>query len=501
MIRTLIQFSTGNKAHAAAYTAALEGLEANIHQLPQWENPVLFEGADYPGMWLEGGPHESLLYGAIDAQVAVDGHRIFFANQEEDGFIPSYFLQDLTGRGQIQSVVPLALTSLGVFDLTDDWDFLEEAYSACGRYDAWLRRYRDTRGTGLCEAFCEYDTGHDRSPRMAGLPHFCPDKDARNCPDLAIAPFLAPDMSSMVYGGRRALASMARLLGRHDEAVIWDERAETIRQALFRYCYDEADICFYDLNAKNEFVKVRGDAMLRVLSDRVLEPALFEKFYNANVANPARFWTPYPLPSVSIDDPAFDRAMGQNTWGGPSQALQAIRAPLWLDHYGKSAALAHLMRQWLEALSRAGVFRQQLNPWTGEVLEGGDGYSPALLAMTDFTARLHGVRYEGGLLHWGCEAPGGSSSGEFAAQTKFGAAKICHDNETSVLYLNDQEVLVVQGACRIATDSEGAPVSLTGTASEAVTVTVSEPGRVSREIWLEPNAVIDLSENKKCSVK
>jgi len=59
--------------------------------------------------------------------------------------------------------------------------------------------------------FCEYDSGHDNGPRFAhGLPKECPDGDARRCPDFPGLPFLAPDLSATVYGGRIALGKMGQ---------------------------------------------------------------------------------------------------------------------------------------------------------------------------------------------------------------------------------------------------------------------------------------------------
>ncbi len=80
-------------------------------------------------------------------------------------------------------VVPIAATAWELAGITGDDVFLVRAYAACARWDEWLRRHRDTRGTGLCEMFCEYDTGHDNSPRCKGMPHACPGQDAAVCPD------------------------------------------------------------------------------------------------------------------------------------------------------------------------------------------------------------------------------------------------------------------------------------------------------------------------------
>ena len=154
---------------------------------------------------------------------------IFFALQKEDGQIPCWARTTAIGFAQIQMVVPIAATAWELAQQTGDSELLEKAYSGSARWDAWLRRYRDTRHTGLCEGFCTWDTGHDNSPRWAGMPNRCPDGDARKCPDAPGLPRLCPDLSATVYGGRVALAAMARALGKNSEADHWLADADAIQ--------------------------------------------------------------------------------------------------------------------------------------------------------------------------------------------------------------------------------------------------------------------------------
>jgi len=43
------------------WDAALEVLAGNVRHVPRYDRPVLFEGAVYPGIWQECGPHEGLV--------------------------------------------------------------------------------------------------------------------------------------------------------------------------------------------------------------------------------------------------------------------------------------------------------------------------------------------------------------------------------------------------------------------------------------------------------
>jgi len=404
------KFPSADPAWAATWEAALAVLAGNVRSMPRYEHPVLVEGSTYAGIWQECAPQEGQVYGGLQKYVATPpgtptplqtaraNHMAFFAQQKEDGQLPaSIKLADKVGTdagyGQIQMVVPIAATAWDIFQVTHDQELLETAYKSCSRWDAWLRQYRDTRKTGLVEGFCTYDTGHDNSPRWAGIPNRCPDADARKCPPIATMPRLCPDLSATVYGGRIALAAMARTLGKSDDQARWLADAEHIRQLILTKLYSPEDRAFYDLDAKNNFVRVRGDVISRVLGEHVVDPvkdkAVFEAVWTKEISNPKAFWAPYPLSSIAMDDPTFVRPIPRNSWGGASQALTALRAPRWMTFYGKQAELNHMMQQWCSAIMRHTEFRQQMDPLTGDFTQPDPGgYSPAALVFLDFARRL-----------------------------------------------------------------------------------------------------------------
>jgi hypothetical protein len=394
------------------WDAALAVLAGNVKTVPRYDHPVLVEGSVYPGIWLECGPHEGLVYGTLEdyvatpegvptpLQIARNNHMAFFALQqpvghESAGQLPAAIKMSDVGYGQIQMVVPIAATAWELSQITGDDELLVTAYTACSRWDAWLREYRNTRKTGLVEGFCTYDTGHDNSPRWAGIPNRCPDGDARKCPPIASMPRLCPDLSATVFGARMALAQMATALGKGDEASRWHDDAEKIRQLIIEKLYDAKDAAFYDLDAQNNFVRVRSDVISRVLGEHVLkrndirDKAIFDAVWTRQIHNPKAFWAPYPLTSIAMDDPTFVRPIPRNSWGGASQALTALRAPRWMSYYGKQAELNHMMQQWCEAISRHTEFRQQMDPLTGDFTQADpSGYSPAALVFLEFARQL-----------------------------------------------------------------------------------------------------------------
>lgn len=485
-----IIFETSDPQYQQVYSLALETLARNTTKIAGFPAPVLIEGSNYNGIWLECAPQEGLVYSAIHPDVARNNHLAFFALQHEDGQLPCWSRKTATGYGQIQMVVPIAATAWELSQKTGDHELLEKAYESCGRWDTWLRRYRNTRHTGLCEGFCTWDTGHDNSPRWAGIPNRCLDGDARKCPPLPSLPRLCPDLSATVYGGRIALSAMARALGKNSESDRWLVDAEAIRAAIITRLYSEEDASFYDLDAQSHFVRVRGDVISRVLGEHVADQKMFDAIYQRQIHNPRAFWAPYPLPSIALDDPSFVRPIPRNSWGGASQALTALRAPRWMEHYGKPVDLAHLMSQWVEAILRAGKFLQQMDPMNGSFTPDVGDYSPAALAFMDFTWRLSGVRSVGDFLEWNVRPHEQGARSSYKLPTSASLAELRYTSGHAELSLKAKVFCKVHGTVRLTTDKIGKITKATGIAREKQTITLTQNSGRERKFTIEPNQQI-----------
>lgn len=366
---------------------AYAGLERNcVPVFGSGGKRVLTEGGIYTGIWLECGPHESLTLAPFLPEVALMSHRIFYLHQREDGQFPAYILGDRAGYSQIQQVVPIAATAWELARMTGSGSFLQESYEACSRWEKWLVRHRDPRGLDLLEAWCEYDTGHDNSPRWKSVPKLCPREEARNCPD-GVMPRFAPDLSATLYGMRIALAEMADALGRKEEQAEYCAAAERTRRNIGKYCFDPEREFYFDRIPGSGFCGIVGDAGLRVLGEHVPSQVVADRIFRRYILNPEAFWTPYPLPSIAANDPEFMYPPCLNCWGGASQALAALRTLRYFEFYGYGKELRILMTRWLEAILRTSGFQQQMDPFTGE-FSTSPGYSPCMCVALEFGARL-----------------------------------------------------------------------------------------------------------------
>ncbi|WP_051703922.1 hypothetical protein [Glycomyces sp. NRRL B-16210] len=353
--------------------------------------PVLDEGGVYAGAWIEStGTINAEVLARFAPEIARDTHLLFAAHQREDGMIPYKVTDAGPGFSQIQIVTPLARTVWDHYRLTGrDKSFLDTMFRVMGRFDRWLARYRDTRGTGGVEAFCTFDTGHDLSPRF----WFAPDRafrgDARHCdPDSPILPYVAPDLTANAACQRAYLGLIAEELG--EDGGPWRREADAAAAALAAQCFDPGDGMYYDRDRAGELVRVQSDVLLRVLACEIGDGAFFERALRDYLMNTCKFLSHYGFTSLALDDPRFDADASRNSWGGPVNFLTLLRAPRAFEHHGHGAELAVATAPVLAATAVADRFPQCLDPWSGAA-GFTSVYSPSILWFLDAVERSCGI--------------------------------------------------------------------------------------------------------------
>ena len=376
----------------------------NIHikHFPGFPEPVFLISNTYPGVWLEH-VYDAISWAMFDpagVDVARAQVNLFLSNQKEDGQFPcyvidesnplEYFRESKIGYSQIQECVSFAALCLDAYTLSQDAELLQIAYEKCTKWDKWLCENRMTLKTGLIELFCVYDTGHDESARLSDVANQCPEQNARNCGPGSHMPLIAPDMNAVFYGSRIALAKMAKLLGKTDEADNWQQNAHDVKEKLIRHCYDTADEFFYDIDRSGNMRKHCSIHIANLFQEHLLDGDMAERIYNRYMKNTNEFWTPYPFPSMSVSDPGFAQTKDGNCWSFYSQGLTALRAMRWMDYYGKSEDLEHIMKQWVTAFinSPSMNFSQELHPITGCPSNSSEWYSSSMLLFIHSVRRL-----------------------------------------------------------------------------------------------------------------
>lgn len=196
----------------------------HLRRIDKDHGPVILISTQYPGAWMEHTfdavcyarlfPEDPRALEVLRSQIS-----LFLDFQREDGRLPFNIMDEelaahWVGLGhvnynQIQECVSFGTLCVEAYDILRDRAFLEKAYACMSKWDQWLCTHRRTLGTGLIEAFCVFDTGHDNSARFQGIPDQCPDPYGAVPVAHDAVPLMTPDMNAVFYGDRMALSRMA----------------------------------------------------------------------------------------------------------------------------------------------------------------------------------------------------------------------------------------------------------------------------------------------------
>lgn len=378
------------------------------------DKPLFCISDQYPGLWMEHA-YDSVLLAQLYPEyrpLAENAMELFLDRQTEDGQLPfAVWDGNRMGDGktvclysQVQECVSFLTLCREVYEMTKKRAFLEKTYTVGAKWMDWFRRYRMTSRRGLIEMFCGFDTGHDNSGRLCGIG--CPgnyvvDGVAQNAsvlpPDDGITPILAVDMNANHYGDLCALAAMARTLGKTDEADMWDKAAADTKAKMFELLWNEEDAFFYDVDKHGNQRKYRSSTIFHLFLEKVLDPATdrdkIERIYREHIHNPDEFWTPYPFPSMAVNDPSCVGHKTFNCWGYYTQGLIVLRCTRWMDAYGWGKDFDYICEKWLKTWTEhydTVKLAQEIDPLTGIPTKSSEWYSSCMLDYL-YAARRLGI--------------------------------------------------------------------------------------------------------------
>ena len=188
--------------------------------------------------------------------------------------------------------------ALQIYYLHNDKGFLKAVYPGLVKYAEYFARERDRENSHLYDVISQGETGQEFSSRYLYV-----DDEADKWGRIQLK---GVDATVYIYELQRSLAEMAALLDMDDAAVHWVAEAEATKRAVLEKMWDpeqeqffdvhpgtmerstyEPSICFYPF-----LTDIAGPEHLGAIRNRLL--------------NPEKFWTKWPVPTSSIDDPFFD---------------------------------------------------------------------------------------------------------------------------------------------------------------------------------------------------
>jgi glycogen debranching enzyme len=168
-------------------------------------------------------------------------------------------------------------------------------------------------------------------------------------------------------------------------------RAERTVRALVEKCYDAEAGLFYDRVGRD------GRGRLRVNTVSSLMPLVLDippeaaRALVAQIEDPLRYKTPFPVPSTALDEPGYLRPTADSklVWRGPTWLNTNWYLSRGLRRHGRED-LARVIEDRSAALVERSGFREYYDPFSGEGF-GAEGFSWSALAL-DMLANLEGLR-------------------------------------------------------------------------------------------------------------
>jgi len=250
--------------------------------------------------------------------------------------------------------------------------WLERAWPALKGCLTWWGTVRDPDQDGLAGWASGWESGLDDSPRWDHIP--------RDHNTFFPAPVEAVELNALLVNEWRTMARLGRILGLAGESQACERKSRQIMATMREKLWDENEGFFFCLDHEEKPVRMKtiggllgllalekGDREVKVLVDQLQDEKLF--------------WTRFPVPSVALNEKAFDR--GQ-MWRGPTWINTNWLLIDALERLGESPLAQELRARTLNMTMVTGepVLYEWYDPISGQGLGNMDyGWSTLVLDM------------------------------------------------------------------------------------------------------------------------
>lgn len=239
------------------------------------------------------------------SELAMGSLRNFIAHQLEDGSFPGAIL---TGQAEAPRGFYHANWGKCIRELYAhhrDRGFLEEAYSSLARYARYFQNARDPERSHLFDVVDQAETGQEYMAR-----YLCARPDADDWGPIRLK---GVDATVYLYELFRCLEWMAGKTDREADAPEWKQAADATLQAVRERMWDDSRHFFVDVKPESleSCPSQAAVGFYPFLTDLAESEHL--KAITEHLFKPEEFWTSWPVPSTSADDPTFS-ATGE--WKG-----------------------------------------------------------------------------------------------------------------------------------------------------------------------------------------
>ena len=309
----------------------------------------------FGGVWNWDAAFHAMAVRRWDPELARDQIRLHLKIQRPDGKFPDVWRIDgsIFDGGSKPPVLPWAAWEIEAQE--HDAKFLEAAYAGFVKNERFWMEKRGGAADGLChydgdsadpeerKLWGGWESGWDNSPRW----------------DAGVTRVQPVDLNCYLVVFYRALAAMARRLGKGAETAAWKEKAETLAGRVEETFWDDARGCYYDFDRENRrFCDTVSPAAFMPLFIGTAAPERAARMAEVAQTHFAPGW-----PSVSYRDPAFEPT---GYWRGRTWLNIAYFALKGLKDYGFTEIAEQgrdTLMSWVRRLP--GSIYENYNPETG----------------------------------------------------------------------------------------------------------------------------------------
>ena len=190
------------------------------------------------------------------------------------------------------------------------------------------------------------------------------------------------DLQSYVYREYKALAFLARRLNEREDATIYERKADALKALVGRLMWSERDGSYWNIDSRShQFIRIRTWTNFVPLWAGIATAPQAERMIRV-LLDPARFWSPHGVRTLSRDEKLYDPAHGY--WRGPVWVLSnylMMHALLKYGHRTEALELADRTERLLIADFQAtDGMNENYSPETGAPDAAGHFVSWNLLA-------------------------------------------------------------------------------------------------------------------------
>lgn len=181
-----------------------------------------------------------------------------------------------------------------------DSTFLQRAYDGLSDYVEYFDAERDPDDSDLYDIWNHYETGQEYMHRYQAV-----SDEADEIHWGQIFRLKGIDAAVQLYQTKRALSKMADALNRPADADKWENRANSTKSAVRKHMWDPDAELFFDVDPETG---TRTGVKAAVCFYPYFTDIVDERHLpglKRHLFDPEAFWTPYPVPASSADDPYF----------------------------------------------------------------------------------------------------------------------------------------------------------------------------------------------------